>query len=40
MQHRDQIIIQKVVSEITIGISLLGDTTLSSEPMESYCRNA
>lgn len=28
MQHRDQIIIQKVISEIDIGLDMLGDTSL------------
>lgn len=28
MQHRNQIIIQKVVSELNIGLDMLGDSTL------------
>lgn len=28
MLHRDEVIIRKVISEIDIGISLLGDTAL------------
>jgi uncharacterized protein with HEPN domain len=28
MQHRDKIVLQKVISEIEIGTELLGDTTL------------
>lgn len=28
MQHRDKIIIQKVISEIDIGLSMLGDSAL------------
>ena len=29
MQHRDKITIQKVISEMKIGIELLGDTELN-----------
>ena len=29
MQHRDKIVLQKVISEIDIGTGLLGDATLS-----------
>ena len=28
MQHRDKIIIQKIISEINVGVQLLGDITL------------
>ena len=28
MQHRDRVIIQKVISEIDIGLDMLGDTAL------------
>lgn len=28
MQHRDKIIIQKIISEIDVGVQLLGDITL------------
>ncbi len=30
MQHRDEIIIKKVISEINIGLELLGETELES----------
>lgn len=30
MQHRDKIVLQKIVSEIDIGMRLLGDTTLEA----------
>lgn len=30
MQHRDKIIIQKVISEIDIGLEILGDITLEA----------
>lgn len=30
MQHRDEIIIKKVISEIEIGLEILGDTNLDS----------
>lgn len=32
MQHRDKIIIQKVISEIDIGLEILGNITL-----EAFC---
>lgn len=28
MQHRDQIILQKMISEIDVGLQLMGDTKL------------
>lgn len=30
MQHRDEIIVKKVISEIEIGLEILGDTNLDS----------
>ena len=33
MQHRDEIIIKKVLSEIEIGLEMLGDTDL-----EAFCQ--
>ena len=30
MQHRDEIIIQKVLSEINLGLKMLGDASLES----------
>lgn len=30
MQHRDEIIIKKVISEINIGMEMLGETDLES----------
>ena len=30
MQHRDEIIIKKVISEIEIGLEMLGDTELDA----------
>lgn len=29
MQHRDFIVLQKILSEISIGTDMLGDTTLT-----------
>lgn len=40
MQHRDQIIIRKVVSEIAIGLSLLGDTTLEEFLLNEMLKRA
>ena len=30
MQHRDKIVLQKIISEIDVGIQMLGDNTLES----------
>ena len=42
MQHRDKIILQKVISEIDIGFQMLGDAALeelSRSSLEGSSRN-
>lgn len=40
MQHRDQVIIQKVISEINIGLDMLGDSSLEDFLMDEKLKRA
>lgn len=40
MQHRDRIILQKVISEINVGLELLGDTTLTEFLLDEKLKRA